>query len=120
MCMAAKEAIWIARLMADLLSSKVPSAIKLGVDNNGAIEMAKNASLNQRNKHIDLQYHFLRDAAQSEKIVLRHVASTCQLGDYLTRSLGAKLFLQLRKFKGIFPNLLNSIKFEWGVENLSL
>ena len=83
MCLAAKEAMRIARLMTDLLNFKISSAIALGVDNNGAIESVKNVSVNQCNKHIDLQYHFVRDAAQSKKIVPRHVASTCQLADFL-------------------------------------
>ena len=60
--------------MADILNFKVPSAITLHVDNNGVIESAKKASVNTRNKHIDLQHHFVRDAAQSRKIILRHVA----------------------------------------------
>ena len=101
MCMAAKEAIWIARLMADLLNSKVPSAITLGVDYNAAIESAKNTCVNQHNKRIDLQYHFVRGAAQSKRIVLRHVASTCQLAESLTKPLEANLLSQLRKSKGI-------------------
>ena len=101
MCMAAKEAIWITRLMADLLNSEVPSAITLGVDNNGTIESTKKASVNQCYKHIDPQCHFVRDAAQSKKIVLRHVASTCQLAHSLTKPLDANLFSQFRKCKGI-------------------
>ena len=99
--MAAKEAIWIAGLMADLLNSEVSSAIPLGVDKNGAIESAKNASINERNKHIDHQYHFVRDATQSKKILLHHVASICQFADSLTKPLDANLLSQLRKSKGI-------------------
>ena len=100
--MAAKEAIWLARLMADLLNSEVPNAIPLGVDNNGAIESAKNASVNQRNKHIDLQYHFVREATQSKKVLLRHGASICQLADSLTKPLDPNLFSQLRNSNGIY------------------
>ena len=101
MCMDAKEAIWLARLMADLQNSEVPSAIPLGADNNGAIKSPKNESINQRNKHIDLQYHFVREATQSKKILPHLVASICQLADSLTKPLDVKLFSQLRKSKGI-------------------
>ncbi len=34
-----------------------PVSVSLNVDNDGAIDSAENASINQHNKHIDLQYH---------------------------------------------------------------
>ena len=65
MNMATKESTWISRLSADLQNTAEPELIILGIGNNGAIDTAKNASVNQRNKHIDLQYHFVRHALQS-------------------------------------------------------
>ena len=121
MCMAAKEAIWLARLMADLLNSEVPSAITLGVDNNGAIESAKHASVNQRNKHIDLQYHFVREAAQSKKIKLQHVNSGNQIADSLTKPLDQQLFAKLRQKQGLYSKThLNSISSRGSVESKNI
>ena len=80
-CMAVKESIWLSRLLSDLENNPEPSPIVLGVDNNGAIETAKNASVNQRNKHIDLQSHFVRDAYKSNLIALEHVGSEDQIAD---------------------------------------
>ena len=110
MCMAAKESIWLSRLLSDLQSTPEPQPIVIGVDNNGAIETAKNASVNQRNKHIDLQYHFVREAYKSNLIGLRHVGSEDQIADSLTKPLDRQLFVKLRKTQGLCSEAhLNSI-----------
>ncbi len=101
MCMACKESIWLSRLFSDLKNSQKPEPITLGVDNNGAIDTAKNAIVNQRNKHIDLQYHFVRNAQQTNQIKLQHVTSENQLADSLTKPLDRILFSKLTIAQGI-------------------
>ena len=100
MCMAAKESIWLSRLIAVLRSTEA-LPIVLGIDNNGAIETAKNASVNQRNKHIDLQYHFVRQAYQENLIQMKHVNSDAQVADSLTKPLDRQLFSRLTAARGL-------------------
>ena len=64
LCLATKEAIWLARLISDICDYKIPQVVSIGVDNQGTIDTGENSSINQRNKHIDVQYHFVRDAVQ--------------------------------------------------------
>ena len=101
MCLAAKESIWLSRLLADLLNKNPPQPIVLGVDNNGAIDTAKNASINHRNKHIDIQYHFVREAYKSNLIELKHVSSESQVADSLTKPLDRQLFNRLTMLQGL-------------------
>ena len=101
MCVAVKESIWLSRLLADLQATPKPKPIALGLDINGAIETAKNASVNQSKKHIDLKYHFVRDAHQSNLISLRHVASENQIAESLTKPLDRQLFTKLRGRQGL-------------------
>ena len=103
MSLAAKESLWLSRLLANLQNTEVLQAIFLGVDNNGAIEIAKNALVNQRNKHIDLQYHFIRNAYYSKQIELRHFNSENRLADSLTSPLDQNLFSKIRKSRGLAP-----------------
>ena len=91
----------LSRLSADLQDAPKPQPIFLGVDNNGAIETAKNTSVNQRNKDIDLHYHFLWDAYKSNLVNLRHVEPENQIADYLTKPLDRKLFAKLRDRQGL-------------------
>ena len=103
MCLATKESIWLSRLLTDLLNKNPPQPIVLGVDNNGAIETAKNASINQRNEHIDILYHFVREAYKSNLVKLKHVNSESQLADSLTRPLNRLLFNRLTMRQGFCP-----------------
>jgi len=50
-------------------------AIKIYVDNVSAINLADNPVFHQRNKHIDIRYHFLRDQIGKNMIKLEYCRS---------------------------------------------
>ena len=100
-CLAAKESIWLARLFCNLQNLKSPPRVSIKIDNGGAIDTANNTSINQRNKHIDLQYHFVRDTVQSNQICLEYCPSTDQLADSLTKPLDRILFEKFRYMQGV-------------------
>ena len=59
----AKKAIWLTRLLSELdvglgLSK---ASILIKADNQGAIALAKDPYFHSRTKHIDIQWHFVRD-----------------------------------------------------------
>ena len=121
MCMAVKESIWLSRLLADLQATPQPKPINLSVDNNGAIETAKNSSVTQLYKHIDLQYHFVRDAYKSNLISLHHVDSKNQIADSLTKPLDRQLFAKLRERQGLCTETqLNPISSRGSVRSQNL
>ena len=60
-CSATKEAVWLSRLIADIHQMDAPEPIKLGVDNQGTIYLATNPAINERSKHINVQYHYVRE-----------------------------------------------------------
>jgi hypothetical protein len=57
--------------------SKVP----LLCDNESAIQMADNPIEHSCTKHIDIQYHFLRDHQQKEDIEIAYIGTHNQLAD---------------------------------------
>ena len=69
------------------LDIKIPTPI-LFSDNQGALTIAQNPTNYQRAKHIDIRYHFIRQAVQNNKIRIEFVPSNQQLADILTKSLG--------------------------------
>lgn len=101
LCLATKEAIWLSRLVADIKQSSAPEIIGIGVDNDGAIDTGKNSSVNQRNKHIDIQYHFVRDSVQSNLVRLLQVNTEEQLADPFTKPLDRVSFEKLRSGQGL-------------------
>ena len=55
---AAKEAIWLRRLLTEL-GENLEFSTTLFVDNQSAIAIARNPKFHDRTKHIEVRYHFL-------------------------------------------------------------
>ena len=70
--------------------------IKIYVDNDSAINLAKNPVFHQRSKHIDIRYHFLRDQVGKNMIKLEYCRSKDQIADILTKPLRIDDFIKLR------------------------
>jgi hypothetical protein len=66
---AVQEAVWLRRLLKDLgIEQQNPTVIK--EDNQGCIAMIKNPVSHTRTKHIDIKYHFNREAYQNGIVTL--------------------------------------------------
>ena len=65
---------------------KVPQAIKVQVDNVGAIWLANNSSVSERTKHIDLRAHFERDMIKEQVIGIHFVKSAENDSDIMTKN----------------------------------
>ena len=64
---ASQEAIWLWRLMGDIVGDVKDKSIDLSSptlihsDNQGAIDLVGNESMNNINKHLDIAYHSVWD-----------------------------------------------------------
>lgn len=54
---AARQAIWLYRIMSDLSLQATFDQITIRVDKKGARDLAINPTINERSKHIDVKYH---------------------------------------------------------------
>jgi len=81
------QAVWLRRLLGELTDEEAHPP-PLMVDNQPTIALAKNPVLHDRNKHIDIKFHFLRDCIDGGQIVIEFVETGRQLVDILTKSLG--------------------------------
>lgn len=100
-CLAVKESVWLSRLIADLRFSSNSNPVTINVDNQSAITSAENTSINQRNKHIEIPYHYVRDCVQRKKVFIQYCSSGSQIADILTKPLERVLFQKLRSLQGI-------------------
>ena len=64
---ATQEAIWLRRLMKDF-GKQTDAPTTIYEDNQGAIELAKNAKYHSRTKHIDICHHFVRERVVSNEV----------------------------------------------------
>ncbi|CCE29311.1 uncharacterized protein CPUR_03004 [Claviceps purpurea 20.1] len=100
---ATKEAIWLKRLLGELLNQE-PETTTIFGDNQGAIALAKNPQDHARTKHIDIQWHFVREKQIAGEIALEYVPSSDQIADGLTKPLPRPDFEKFRDALGLeFP-----------------
>ena len=62
-----------------------------------AMDLAVSTKHHSRLKHIDIRFHFVREAYQSKLINLRYVPTADQVADMFTKPLSAKQFAKFRK-----------------------
>ncbi|KAG5895509.1 hypothetical protein JTB14_009220 [Gonioctena quinquepunctata] len=99
-CQATKEAIRIRRLMNDIGES-VSMATPLNIDNQSAIKLIHNPEFHKRTKHVDIQFHFVREKFQDGEIEPVYVSTKLQEADLLTKALPRTSFLNLRNLIGM-------------------
>jgi len=93
LCEASKEAVWLNKLVQSVASPGRRSAISGGpinikVDNSGCIDVSKNPVEHKRTKHIDIRYHFVRQAITTDKVTLEHCGTNDMVADPMTKELG--------------------------------
>ena len=103
MAVALRELKWLKRLLRDL-GVEHSSPMQMFCDSKLALYIAANHVFHERTKHIEADCHSVRDAVQDKSIVTRHVRTTEQLADIMTKALGAPVF--------------HYLLFKLGVENL--
>ena len=81
----AKEAIWVKSLLNEIqgLTSK---PMTVNCDNQGAIALSKDNKFHSRTKHIDLQYHFVREAVEDGKIKITYIPTDENVSDIFTKA----------------------------------
>ena len=97
---ATQEAIWFRRLLYDLGKFTNEPTI-LMEDNQGAIAIAHNPVDHARTKHIDIRYHFVREAVQERFVELKYCSSRNMIADLLTKPLSGEQFKRLRQAMGL-------------------
>ena len=83
---ATKESIWIQRTLLELGRNTKDGNV-IHEDNQGAIALAHNPEFHARTKHIDIQYHFVRNCVQDGRIQLRYCPTMNMVADQLTKPL---------------------------------
>ena len=75
--------------------------VLLNVDNQGAINLAKNPMYHKRSKHIDVKYHFIKSEVQSGSIQLAYIPSDQNVADVFTKPISN---VKLGKFRSFIAN----------------
>ena len=83
---ATKEAIWLRNFLEEL-SFKQNQPTTILCDNQAAIALSHNPEFHSRSKHVDIQYHFLRQHVELKTVDLKYVGTEEMAADGLTKAL---------------------------------
>jgi len=89
------EVLWLRYLLSDLCFSP-SSATIIWCDNLGASYLSANPIIHARTKHVEVDYHFVRDRVTKKEIQIRFISFKDQLADVLTNPLVSSAFTSLR------------------------
>lgn len=83
-----KEIIYIRKLVEEIdFPCYVKEATAVFCDNQSAIALCKENIINQRSKHIDIRFHFSREAQERKQINVQYVATVENVADVFTNPL---------------------------------
>jgi hypothetical protein len=88
--------MWLEHLLAEIQLPNHTLTSTLWCDNIGTTFLASNPMFHARTKHIEIDYHFVRERVAANKLKVQFVCSTDQLADCLTKPLPLPRFHFLR------------------------
>ena len=88
---AAKEALWL-RMFISEIRNEPAQVITISSDNQGAITLSKDNKFHARMKHIDVRYHFIREAVEDGKVSVVYIPTDENPADIFTKPLAKAKF----------------------------
>lgn len=92
---ATAEVMWIHKLLDELHVSH-PLSARLWCDNLGATYLAANPVFHARTKHIEIDFHFVREQVAQKMLDVRFIHSGDQVADGFTKPLPERLLVHFR------------------------
>ena len=97
---ACQEAVWLRRLLSDIgMKQCGPSTIF--EDNQGAIELSRNPKFDNRTKHIDVSYHYVREQVNLDTVSIKYCSTREMVADVMTKGLAKISFEKFRNKLGV-------------------
>jgi hypothetical protein len=97
---ALKEQIWLHRFLREI-GYDINKQNVIYCDNQSAIALAHNPEHHARTKHIDIQYHFVRNCVEDGRTRLEYCPTEDMVADGLTKALGPERHKRLAKMMGM-------------------
>jgi Reverse transcriptase (RNA-dependent DNA polymerase) len=87
-CNAAKEAVWLRNLLQQIgRGAYAEHTTRLYGDNQSALKLVANPEFHARSKHIDVQYHCVRELVEDGIVSVDYIPTADMIADCLTKPL---------------------------------
>ena len=94
------EMVWLTNLLMEL-NFRQSGPMPMHCENQYAIYMAQNPVFHEKIKHIEINYHFVRDAWTKKMVMFQFTSSSKQLADLLTKVASSQVCSNLCNKLGI-------------------
>jgi hypothetical protein len=101
---ATAEMIWIEALLREL-GVQLKEKPCLWCDNLGATYLSANPVFHARTKHIEIDFHFVRERVANKKLRVKFVSSKDQVADGFTKALPVKNLHEFRRNLNLLRSL---------------
>jgi histone deacetylase 1/2 len=95
MALATAELYWI-RMLFKELGIGISSTPTMWCDNISAIALAANPVFHARTKHVEIDYHFIREKVCNRDVKVHHISTLDQVADIFTKGQSAQRFQVLK------------------------
>lgn len=95
-----KELRWLVGLLKDI-DIKIIQPVQVFEDNQSCIKIIESEKVDQRSKHIDTKYNFIKDMAQEGEIKVQYCDTENMVADILTKPLSSIKIERFRKAMGL-------------------
>ncbi|CAN1266351.1 Retrovirus-related Pol polyprotein from transposon RE2 [Linum perenne] len=99
---AASKILWLLSLLHEI-GWPPSTAPTIWCDNVGATYLTKNPVFHSRSKHLEIDFHFVRERVAAKQLHIAYISTKDQIADTLTKSLPAPRFTQLRLKLNVRP-----------------
>ena len=89
---AAADVAWVRSVLKDL-HVFLPSAPLLHCDNLSTLALCSNPVFHTRIKHLDTDFHFVRERVQKGDLEVQYIPTEAQVADVLTKGLHSPVFI---------------------------
>ena len=103
---AAAETKWLCALLFKF-GAPVTCSPVLWCDNIGATYLSSNPVFHARTKHVEIDFHFVRDMVTDGSLVICFLSSKDQLADFFTKPFSSSRFALLQTNLNVLPTQLN-------------
>ena len=90
------EATYLRQLLGELNFPQTEPT-QIGEDNAAALSIATTSVVSQRTRHLDIRYHFVRDAIHKGVVAVYKVPSAMNIADMFTKALRNPRFLEISR-----------------------
>ena len=94
------------KIVVGLFDQRMDSTV-VYCDNQSCIKLPDNPVFHDKSKHIDIQYHHLRDCVARRSMLLKYISTKKQVADILTKALSKCKFEFHRDKIGVADNTLH-------------